>query len=136
VRNTAEDLGLGSEYQGYGLVRADLAVGGSPSGVQGLVGGHCPPVGAIPLQGAKVEVHETGQQAFTNYYGCYEMVLAPGSYTLTASYPTFYGQTYHNVQVVQGQFTQLSYELEPMYPGFPFPLNDPSGPEEVGAVLS
>jgi len=104
------------------------------SGVKGLVGGHCPPVGAIPLHGAKVEVHETGQHAFTDYYGRYEIVLPQRSYTLTASYLTFYDQTYYNVQVVEGQFTQLNFVLEPMYPGFPIPLDDPYGPGKVIAA--
>jgi len=116
--NTAEDLGLGREYQGWGLVRADRAV--SPP-VMGYVLGSIPPIGAFPLQGARVDVHETGGYAFTDYYGYYEIILPPGSYTLTASYPTFYDKTY-TAEVVEGEYAWLVFALDPMYPGYPIPL--------------
>jgi subtilisin family serine protease len=130
--NTAEDLGLGREYQGWGLVRADRAV--SPP-VMGYVLGSIPPIGAFPLQGARVEVHETEDYAFTDYYGYYEILLPPGSYTLTASYPTFKNKTYYDVQVVPGQLTQRTFTLEQMYPGLPIPLDIPrQASVEVGTL--
>jgi len=87
-----------------------------------------------PLSGAKVEVHETGYEVFTNYYGYYEIALQPGTYTLTASYLTFYDKTYYNVQVVDGGLTQQNFWLEPMFPGYPIPLVVPDGLVQVGAL--
>jgi hypothetical protein len=87
-----------------------------------------------PLSGAGVEVHETGDYAFTDYCGYYEILLPPGSYTLTASYLTFYDKTYYDVQVVEGGLTQRHFSLEPMFPGYPIPLVIPDGSVQVGAL--
>ena len=78
--------------------------------------------GNIPLQGAKVEVYQTGQYAFTDHEGYYEIFPPHGSYTLTASYPTLKDKTYDDVQVVRGQFTQRNFVLEQENPGLPIPL--------------
>ena len=134
LRNTAEDVGLDSWYQGYGLVRADSAVNLS-SGVKGYVGYSWPPYGAFPLQGAKVEVRETGAYALTNQYGYYEIPLNPGSYILTASYPTLHDKTYYNVQVILDEYTTVNFVLEQMFPGFPIPLGIPGEASvEMGAL--
>jgi len=121
LRNTAEDLGLDSWYQGYGLVRADSAVN-PPSGVKGYVFSTWPPYPAFPLQGAKVEVDETGAYVFSDENGYYEIPLSPGSYTLTASYPLMYDTTWYNVQVVEGEFTTRNFVLVQMYPFYPLAL--------------
>jgi len=92
-----------------------------PSGVKGLVGNA---ETGWPLVGAKVEVHETGGHRSTNYGGYYEILVPPGSYTVTASYPLFYDKTY-TVQVVHDNFTSQNFMLEPMFPGYPIPLDVP-----------
>ena len=120
LRKTAEDLGLGWMYQGSGLVRADWAV--RACGVEGLV---FDAYTGYPLSGAWVEVEGTTDTAYTNYGGYYVIHLEPGTYTLTASYPTFYDKTYYNVQVIEGEFTVLHFALDPMFPGFPIPLDTP-----------
>lgn len=94
-------------------------------GVKGYVGGNIPRYGFFPLQGAKVEVQETGAYAFTNQNGYYEIPLAPGVYTLTASYFTFSDQTYYNVQVALCEFTQRTFSLQQIRPGGPIPLSIP-----------
>jgi subtilisin len=127
LRNTAENLGLGSWHQGYGLVRADSAVY-LPSGVEGYVGYSYPPYGTFPLQGAKVEVDGEGKETFTDYAGYYEIQLQPGSYTVKATYLTFKDKIYHNVQVLEGEYTTLNFILEQEHPGFPIPMGDPALP--------
>lgn len=103
--------------------------------MKGYVGYSWPPYGAFPLQGAKVEVRETGAYALTNQYGYYEIPLNPGSYTLTASYPTLHDKTYYNVQVILGEYTTVNFVLEQMFPGFPIPLGIPGdGLPEGGAL--
>lgn len=104
-----------------------------PSGVEGYVGVSTS-YGAIPLHGAKVEVHETGDYAFTDYYGYYEILLPPESYTLTASYLTFDDKTY-TVKVYPNTLTQRNFVLEQMYPGMPIPLAVPrDGLVEAGVL--
>lgn len=90
------------------------------------------PYGAIPLQGAKVEV--AGDYAYTNSSGYYEILLPPGSYTLTASYFTFYDKTY-TVAVYPNRLTRRDFVLEQEYPGMPYPLGVPGdGLPEGGAL--
>ena len=101
-------------------------------GVDGYVGDSYT---GYPLQYAEVRVNPAGPVAYTNSAGYYEIVLPPGTYSLTASYLTFYNQTY-TVQVVQYEFTRQNFMLEPMYPGYPIPLGDPDGLQEVSAALS
>ena len=103
-------------------------------GVMGYVGVSIPPYGAFPLQGAKVEVDETGDYAFTDYYGYYEILLPPESYTLTASYPTLEDRTY-TVAVYPNRLTRRDFILEQEYPGMPIPLGIPGdGLPEGGAL--
>ena len=98
-----------------------------PSGVDGLV---YDAYTGWPLSGAAVEVlHETGKVAYTNSGGYYEIVLPPGTYTLTASYPTFYEKT-HTVEVVEGEYTTRHFALDPKFPGYPIPLVIPDALEE------
>jgi len=81
-----------------------------------------------PLGGIEVEVHETGQVAYTDSGGSYEiLVVEPGTYTLTASHPMYHPRT-HTVEVAQGEFTTRNFALVPLYPGFPIPEH-----EEVSA---
>jgi len=82
-----------------------------------------------PLAGW-VEVHETGQVVYADSAGYYQVLLPPGTYTLTASYPMFYDKTY-NVQVAQDEFTTRNFALDPWYPGFPIPEDDPDSLEEA-----
>jgi hypothetical protein len=97
-------------------------------GVEGYVGYSYPPYGTFPLQGAKVEVVGEGKETFTNYAGHYEIQLQPGSYTVKATYLTFKDKIYHNVQVVEGEYTTLNFILEQEHPGFPIPMGDPALP--------
>jgi len=102
-------------------------------GVMGYVGVSTS-YGAIPLQGAKVEVDETGDYAFTDYYGYYEILLPPGSYTLTASYFTLEDKTC-TVAVYPNRLTRRDFVLEQEYPGMPIPLGVPGdGLPEGGAL--
>lgn len=74
-----------------------------------------------PLQGAEVQVHETGHLVYSDPGGSYRILLGPGTYTLTAGYPTFYEET-RTVQVVSGQFATLNFGLDPIWPGGPIPM--------------
>jgi hypothetical protein len=98
----------------------DLGLDGiTLQGVTGLVGDS---YSGWPLQGAEVWVHETGQVAFSDAARRYRILLGPGTYALTASYPTFYEET-RTAQVVSGQFATLHFNLDPIYPGCPIPLD-------------
>jgi hypothetical protein len=103
-------------------------------GVMGYVAVSIPPYGAFPLQGARVEVEETGDYAFTDYYGYYEIVLPPGTYTLTASYPTLEDRTYP-VEVYPNRLTSRDFILEQEYPGMPIPLGVPGDGLPEGEAL-
>lgn len=100
---------------------------GNPSWgvIKGYVYYHDPPYGAFPLPGAEVTVAGTGITVFTGQDGCYEIYLEPGTYTLTATHNVFYPQSYHNVQVVNGEQTIRNFTLDPKYPGAPVPLAIP-----------
>jgi hypothetical protein len=103
---------------------ADWVTDTMECGVNGYVGANIPPYGTFPLQGARVEVHETGAYDFTDQNGYYEISLPPGTYTLTASYFTFDDQTYYNVQVASCEFTQRTFALQQTRPG-PIPTGGP-----------
>lgn len=108
----------------------DLDLDGVP--LQGVTGLVYDSYWGFPLQGAEVWVHETGHVVFSSPGGSYRILLGPGTYTLTASYPLFHSKTYI-VQVVSGQFTTLNFALDPLYPGYPYPM-DADDPVEVTAA--
>ncbi|MBE0431627.1 MAG: carboxypeptidase regulatory-like domain-containing protein [Dehalococcoidia bacterium] len=93
------------------------------SGVRGHVGNA---ETGLPLSGAKVEVDETEDYVYTDSAGYYEIPLAPGAYTLTASYMMFYDKTY-TVEVLPDRLIQRSFWLQPEFPGFPIPEVTPPG---------
>ena len=102
-----------------------------PSGVDGLV---YDAYTGWPVSGAAVEVHETGKVAYTDSGGYYKIVLPPGSYTLTASYPTLEDKTY-TVVVYPNRLTRRDFVLEQEYSGMPIPLVIPGdGLVEAGVL--
>lgn len=96
----------------------DLGLDGSP--VQGATGVVYDTYWGLPLRGVEVWVHETGHVVFSSPHGSYGILLGPGTYTITVSYPMFHSRTY-TVQVGYGSFTTLHFGLDPLYPGFPYP---------------
>jgi subtilisin len=112
LQNTAEDLGLSSNYQGYGLVRVDLAVGAEPPTisyytVSGTVRDN---VGNL-LEGATVTISETGQSGTTASDGTYAITnVQEGNYNISASKDGYSSQTVNDVNVNAN--TTLNFILE------------------------
>jgi hypothetical protein len=87
-------------------------------GVNGIVGNAAT---GYPLPYSTVKVEGTGQVVETDYAGQYQIYLAPGTYTLTASHMGFNDRTYHNVKVEESGVTTLYFQLTPKSPGLPVP---------------
>lgn len=121
-------LGLTAYSPVEGIV-FDLGLDGFP--LQGAVGLVWDAYSGFPLQNAQVEVEGTGYWVYSHSGGSYTILLGPGQHTLTASYPLFYPKTY-TVQVSYGAFTTRHFALEPMYPGYPYPM-DADDPLEATA---
>jgi len=100
----------------------------TPFSIQGVTGLVWDAYSGYPLQNAQIEVEGTGYWVYSDSGGYYEILLAPGTYTLTGSYPLFYSKAY-TVEVVQGEFTTRNFALDPMYPGYPIPED-----EEISAL--
>ena len=95
LQETAEDLGLSSNHQGYGLVRADLAVrevAEVEPPATGNIEGTVTNDGAI--EGATVLVEDTDLSATTDENGYYLLEDVPtGEQKVTASADGYYSQT-------------------------------------------
>jgi len=97
LQETAEDLGLSANHQGYGLVRADLAVRAvgevepQPTGsIEGTVKGE----DGTAIEGAAVVVEGTDLSAITSADGYYLLENVPaGDQGVTASADGYYSQT-------------------------------------------
>lgn len=100
----------------------------TPFSIQGVTGIVYESYWGMPLQGAEVKISLPGRtlRVYSSYGGSYRMLLPPGTYSVTATYPMHYPKTY-NVQVVSGQFATLNYSLDPVYPGSPYPMGMPEG---------
>ncbi|MEW6244661.1 MAG: S8 family serine peptidase [Bacillota bacterium] len=116
LRGTAQDLGLRTEHQGYGLVRADLAVAAALAhepqpepgfgAIQGIVTD-----GVYPLAGASVVVKGTSLGAVTDDSGHYFIAHVPtGSHEVVASHPDCVPAT-KQVSVARDTTTTLDFAL-------------------------
>ncbi len=101
LRDTAEDLGLSSNHQGYGLARADLAVAAvsgaepAPDDPTGILAGTVSDAETgSGIQGASVTVDGTDFSATTGSDGSYSIENIPeGSYDVTASADDYVAET-------------------------------------------
>lgn len=117
------EFGLYSPIEGVGY-DLDLEAPFSIQGVTGLVGES---YWGMPLQGAEIYTQLPSGHFYIVYssdFGSYRMLLAPGTYSVTATYPMHHPKTY-NVQVVSGQFATLHFSLDPEFPGYPYPMGMP-----------
>ena len=88
LQKTAEDLGLSSSHQGYGLVRADLAVGAEPAEPPAThtLYGTVTDINSDPIENATVIIEDTDHSASTDSSGYYIISdVEEGTYTMTAS---------------------------------------------------
>jgi len=97
LQNTAEDLGLRSNHQGYGLVRADLAVA-AVSGLEppatGNIEGTVKGEESAAIEGATVLIEGIGLSATTDVNGDYLLENVPaGDRDVTASADGYYSET-------------------------------------------
>ncbi len=117
LRDTAEDLGLSSNQQGYGLARADLAVAAA-SGAEpvetGTLAGTVTDAGTgSGIQGASVNVEGTNFSATTGSDGSYSIDDIPeGTYNVTASADGYVSET-SQATVIGNETTTLHFALEP-----------------------
>ncbi len=101
LRDTAEDLGLSSNHQGYGLARADLAVAAvsgaepAPDDPTGILAGTVSDAETgSGIQGASVTVDGTDFSATTGSDGSYSIENIPeGSYDVTSSADDYVAET-------------------------------------------
>jgi subtilisin len=131
LRDTAEDLGLSSNHQGYGLARADLAVkaaGGTVPVVNGNIEGTVTDAETNSgIGGAIVNVDGTNYSATTNSNGNYTITGVPvGSYTVTAS-ASGYQSSSLQVSVNENETSIVNFSLSPE--------DDVNGPE-LGTLVS
>ncbi len=116
LRNTAEDLGLSSNQQGYGLARADLAVRAvaevePPAPVDTwTVSGTVNDGAGTALEGASVTIEGLALSTTTGSDGSYSISdVEEGTYDITASKSGYSSQT-KNVNVNNN--TTVDFELE------------------------
>ncbi|WP_418791686.1 S8 family serine peptidase [Phosphitispora sp. TUW77] len=97
LHNTAENIGLSIYYQGYGLVRADLAAAAAAGLIPadtGSIDGTVTDANGSAISGASVVVENTSLSATTDSNGYYQIVGVPvGSYGVTASAAGYSAQT-------------------------------------------
>lgn len=113
LQSSAEDLGLSANYQGYGLVRVDLAVGTEPPvTTYYTVSGTVTDESSNALAGATVTINETGQYTNTTSNGTYIIRdVAEGNYIITAGKDGYYDQT-KNVDVLAD--STVDFTLKPI----------------------
>lgn len=115
LQDTAEDLGLSSNHQGYGLARADLAVAAAaeldPTATGNIEGTVSDDSGAA-LEGATVAVEGTGLSARTDENGYYLLEDVPTEdQDVTASADGYESQT-ATVKVEEDQTVTQDFTLE------------------------
>lgn len=98
LRDTAEDLGLSANQQGYGLARADLAVaaagGTEPAGPGNISGSVRDAYNSQGINGAMVSVDGTDYSATTDNDGYYIISNIPvGTYNVTATAEGYVSET-------------------------------------------
>ncbi len=105
------DVGEDNTY-GWGVVDAYQAVL-SVLGEYGLLAGTITNASSAnaPVPGATVLVVETGRTVPSRDVGAYSLAVAPDTYTVTVSHPSFAPQTAANVVVQADQTTTLDFQL-------------------------
>ena len=97
LQDTAQNLGLSANHQGYGLVRADNAVAAVPETeptAKGSIAGKVIDAEETPINEATIVVEGTVFSATTNEEGYYRIEGVPvGSYDVTASADGYDSQT-------------------------------------------
>ena len=121
LRDTAEDLGLRAEHQGYGLVRADMAaqvVVGTEPPATGNIQGTVTDTSSNPIADATVVVEGTSLLASTGSEGTYTLSGIPvGTYDITASKTGYTSQTKAAVPVDSDTTATVDFTLtEPVVP--------------------
>ncbi len=113
-QETAEDLGLSANHQGYGLVRADLAVravGEVEPPETGNIEGTVKDEDGAAIEGATVVVEGTDLSATTDADGYYLLEDVPmGDQDVTASADGYYSKT-ETVTVDEGITVTLNFTL-------------------------
>ncbi len=84
------------------------------SGIEGFV---TDPQTGEPLDGARVDVPETGAVAYADSSGYYRVVLPPGTYGLTVNAFGYYEKS-ASVEVAEDAFASQEFALESMPTGF------------------
>jgi subtilisin len=118
LRDSAEDLGLSSNHQGYGLARADLAVskalGVDPPATGSIDGTVTDEAGAIA--GATVVVEGTSFLDTTDENGTYSIGNVPtGEQKVTASAEGYYSET-ATVKVIENEKVIQNFTLNAIPP--------------------
>ena len=97
--------------------------------------------GGTPLQGATVELLETGQTFSSGADGSYGGAVDIGTYTAAVSHVSFAPDTAYSVWIVEGQVTDLDFSLEdiapPTFSGTTEHPNtgDTAGPYEISSTV-
>jgi subtilisin family serine protease len=118
LQSTAEDIGLSTREQGYGLVDAAEAAGvGIPPPGTGTIEGNV--TGAdteLAIGGASVVVEGTDLSATTDSNGYYEITdVAEGTYTVTASADGYESVSQYDVVVSADTITSdVNFTLSPL----------------------
>jgi len=132
LRETAEDeVGPPGEdtpgwdpYMGWGRVNAYEAVLAAGTGF-GQIAGTVTNAsnGYTPIEGATVEAIEPERSTETDEFGTYVLNIAPGTYTMRASHPSFETVTAPDINIPEGETVTLNFQL-----------NDIGGPEITGTT--
>jgi len=72
--------------------------------------------GGTPVPGAQIHIVQTGDSFYTDANGAYTASLTPGTYSVTASHPSFTSYTFHYVYVGEGQTTTRNFSLTDILP--------------------
>lgn len=115
LQENAEELGFGSDYQGKGLVRADLAVsaaGDFEPPATGDIEGTVKDESEVAIKGATVVVEGTNLSAITDEDGYYLLENVPvGTYDVTASADGYHSET-AEVTVEEDERVTQNFTLE------------------------
>jgi subtilisin len=115
LQETAEDIGLSAEQQGYGLARADLAVRAADESepqTTGNIEGTVKDDAETAIESATVVVEGTSLSTTTNADGYYLLENVPsGDQNVTASADGYNSET-ATVEVVEGETATQDFTLQ------------------------